>query len=183
VTHPFPHAPLRTFSGADTAAHVRDTWFYPGYENCFEGRQYNTCPDDVKVRASIANAPRPLLASSVHAHSCSRACCGNSTGRGSRFRPGPESHELRVYAVPIPEGTLHGRPNGHHGEQVRYVPTRAGLLAVMHALCEPRILLTNARSRSLQSYRFFRNVPAQQDHVSQGGRAVPSQHPLLLRGV
>ena len=37
-------------SGADTAAHVRDTWFYPGYENCFEGRKYNTCPDNVKVR-------------------------------------------------------------------------------------------------------------------------------------
>jgi hypothetical protein len=40
-------------SGADTAAHVRDTWFYPGYDTCFEGRKYNTCPDNVKVRARV----------------------------------------------------------------------------------------------------------------------------------
>jgi hypothetical protein len=42
-------SPLSEQFGADTAAHVRDTWFYPGYDNCFEGRKYNTCPDNVKV--------------------------------------------------------------------------------------------------------------------------------------
>ena len=36
-----------TLRFVDTPAHIEDTWGYDGWDTCFKGISYDTCPNDV----------------------------------------------------------------------------------------------------------------------------------------
>jgi hypothetical protein len=115
---------FRPFVEIDTPAHARDTWGFKGWQTCFQGKKYNTCPDNVQVSRLLAAVGRPSFCVGWPvAPSRSREPVVRcfEIGRRSGLRSGPEPHELRVHAVSAQEGPVHGGANGHDGEQVWYV--------------------------------------------------------------
>jgi hypothetical protein len=165
------HPPL--LRGIDTPAHVSDTWGYKGWQKCFQGITYNTCPDNVAVSRLFSLRSRRFVSLVGFVGRSSRSVLDLSSSlnknKGRRFgsRSGSEPHELRVHAVSAKEGTVHDGANDHDGEQVWYVQS-----TMLCAEIGSRLPLFISRLNMLRTTEFYRynqttcrktNVPCRLD--------------------